>query len=178
MTCSHCGIWNDEHAKECRACAQPLTRRFTPRDVPTRTSASPYPHSYEHKAQPPKSARQYFVQCAACGTLILFGGKTHEGRRYCSASCLNFSLYAGFCRACLEQTTEEGAGKTFLLHFHSFSLGTTLIKMGAGSECPTCHSQVMRKWVWVVLPVFPCSPPYRVLQAAPNRYLSRRLRSD
>lgn len=176
MTCSHCGIWNEEDAKECRACGRPLMHHFASRDPRTEPSASP--HSREHGTQQPKGARRYFVKCAGCGTLILFAGKTHQGRQYCSAACVSFALHPGFCQACLEQTTDESAGKTFLMHFHIISIGTTLIKMGNGSECPTCHSQLMRRWVWIVLPLFPSSPPFRVLQGGRNRYLSRRLKSD
>jgi hypothetical protein len=112
-----------------------------------------------------------FGKCANCGSALLGGGKQGEVR-YCSAQCRRFAAHPGFCEQCSAETTQDGMGGTFTVNL---VLGTRL--MGWGAEpCPRCHSKVMRKWLWVVIPVIPISPKYRVLYQTPKRYLSRKMK--
>lgn len=112
-----------------------------------------------------------FGKCGNCGAALLGGGKEGEVR-YCSDQCRRFAGHPGFCEQCAAETTQEGVGGTFTVNF---VLGTRL--MGWGAEpCPRCRSKVMRKWLWLVIPVLPVSPKYRVLYQSPKRYLSRKMK--
>jgi hypothetical protein len=112
-----------------------------------------------------------FGKCANCATTLIGGGKEGEAR-FCSNQCRQFAAHPGFCEQCAAETTPEGAGGTFTVNF---VLGTRLMAWGE-EPCSRCNSKVMRKWLWVVIPVLPVSPKYRVLYQTPKRYLSRKMK--
>lgn len=113
-----------------------------------------------------------FGKCANCGTAIV-GGEREGDLRFCSKTCHQFYMHPKFCDACLSQTTEGNIGGTFTLNV---LFGTRL--MGFGQPCATCHSIVKRKWLFILVPLFPISAKYRVLYRTRKWYLSRKLRFD
>jgi hypothetical protein len=112
-----------------------------------------------------------FGKCANCGSTLLGGGKEGEAR-FCSDQCRQFAAHPRFCEQCAAETTPEGMGGTFSVNL---VFGTHL--MGWGAEpCVRCRSKVMRKWLWVIIPLFPVSPKYRVLYQTRTRYFSRKMK--
>jgi len=111
-----------------------------------------------------------FGRCSNCSTVIV-GGEREGELRFCSSICQRHYHHPRFCDACIEQTTDESAGTTFIVNV---LFGKRLT--GSGSRCPTCHSVIMRKWFWVLIPLFPASPKFRVLYQSPLKCLSRKLR--
>ena len=114
------------------------------------------------------------AQCTNCGASLLFGLGRKEGEhKFCSKKCLQFWKHPGYCQSCVQNTTEESLGGTFTLNVF---FGTRL--MGFSGACPTCGSKVMRKWFWIVLPLFPVSKQYRVLYQTDTRFFSRKIREQ
>lgn len=111
-----------------------------------------------------------FGKCANCGSAII-GGPREGENRFCSKECQHYFLKPGYCEQCVADTTAEGMGGTFTVNF---LFGTRLMSWG-GESCPRCFSKVMRKWLWILIPLIPVSGRYRVLYQTPKRYLSRRL---
>jgi hypothetical protein len=113
-----------------------------------------------------------FGKCANCGSVLLGGGKEGEAR-FCSEQCRRFAAHPNFCEQCQAETTTESAGGTFTVNL---VLGTRLMAWGA-QPCPRCNSKVMRKWLWVVIPLIPVSPHYRVLYRTRTQYFSRKMKA-
>jgi hypothetical protein len=113
-----------------------------------------------------------FGKCANCGSLIV-GGEREGDLRFCSSACHRYHLHPGFCESCLSQTSIEPIGGTFTFNL---LFGTRL--MGFGSRCPKCYSIIKRKWLWLIIPVFPVSAKYRILYQTPRRYFSRKVKYD
>jgi hypothetical protein len=112
-----------------------------------------------------------FGKCANCGSTLLGGGKEGEVR-FCSAQCRQFHAHPGYCEQCLAETTPEALGGTFSVNL---IFGTHLMAWG-NKPCPRCNSKVMRKWMWILLPLFPVSAKYRVLYQTRSRYFSRKMK--
>ena len=110
-------------------------------------------------------------KCANCGSLLLGGGKEGE-LRFCSSQCSQFHSHPGYCEQCLAETTQEALGGTFSVNL---IFGTHLMGWGA-QPCPRCNSKVMRKWLWIVIPLLPVSAKYRVLYQTRARYFSRKMK--
>lgn len=113
------------------------------------------------------------ANCANCGAKWLIGGVTEGEQRFCSKTCYHFWRHPGFCEQCTTVTTEESLGGTYTINL---IFGTHL--MGFGAKCPTCNSQVKRKWFWFFIPLFPVSAPYRVIYVQPSRWISRKVRVE
>lgn len=108
--------------------------------------------------------------CANCSTTILFGGRQHDGRRFCSAECESWDRHPGFCEACTRETTDESSGGTFSLN----GLGSRLALRRR--QCPTCGSWLQTLAFCVLLvPLVPLGK-YRVRWVSPKRFVSRKLR--
>jgi endogenous inhibitor of DNA gyrase (YacG/DUF329 family) len=112
-----------------------------------------------------------FGKCANCGATLIGGGKEGEAR-FCSNQCRDFHSHPGFCEQCIAETTAEGLGGTFSVNL---IFGTHL--MGWGSQpCPRCRSKVMRKWLWILIPLIPVSAKHLVLYQTRTHYFSRKLK--
>ena len=57
---------------------------------------------------------------------------------------------SGFCVDCVQQTTDESPGSTYL-HISLGGFGTAL--SGDDDLCPACGSVVQSKVVWIIVPV-------------------------
>jgi hypothetical protein len=113
-----------------------------------------------------------FEDCSNCGGMIL-GGKRGGELRFCSVACQRFYHQPGFCDSCVSETTPEIVSGTFA---YKGLIGTRLL--GFGPHCEKCNSIVKRKWLWLVLLLFPFGEKYRVLRLSRLRYQSRKLRYD
>jgi len=118
------------------------------------------------------SLSKIFGKCANCGATILFGPSEGE-HKFCSKKCYQFWKHPGYCEVCTQATTDESVGGTYTVNF---VLGTRMMGFGAG--CPTCGSREMRKWLWVILPLFPISARYRVLYQTSATFFSRKIRQQ
>lgn len=112
-----------------------------------------------------------FGKCANCGTAII-GGVQDGANRFCSNECHNFFRHPGFCEQCLADTSADPIGGTFTINV---LFGTRLMGWG-GETCPRCYSKTMRKWLWLLIPLFPVSAQYRVKYQTQKHYYSRRLK--
>ena|ERR1700723_1019175 len=113
-----------------------------------------------------------FARCANCGDPMA-GGKQDGDLKFCSEGCLRFHRHPGFCDSCISQTSSESFGGTFTINFF---FGTRL--HGWGEHCSECYSIVKRKWLWIIVPVFPVSAKHRVLYATPRRFTSRKIKYE
>jgi endogenous inhibitor of DNA gyrase (YacG/DUF329 family) len=111
-----------------------------------------------------------FGKCANCGATLI-GGKEGEVR-FCSDQCRQFHSHPGYCEQCMAETMPEGLGGTFSVNL---IFGTHLMGWGA-KPCPQCRSKVMRKWLWIGIPLLPVSAKYRVLYQTRTRYFSRKMK--
>lgn len=111
-----------------------------------------------------------FGTCSNCGITIV-GGVQDGDKRFCSKVCHQYFSHPGFCEQCVADTTADGLGGTFTVNL---VFGTRLMSWGA-EACPRCYAKVMRKWLWILIPLIPVSNRYRVLYQTRTRYLSRRL---
>jgi hypothetical protein len=112
-----------------------------------------------------------FGKCANCRATLLGGGKEGENR-FCSKECRQFFSHPNFCEQCIAESTPESLGGTFTLNY---VIGTHLMGWGGGEPCPRCYAKVMRKWLWILLPLFPVTEKYRVLYQTRARYFSRKM---
>ena len=114
-----------------------------------------------------------FEDCANCKGMILGGGQREGELRFCSVACQRFYHQPGFCDSCVSQTTPEQVAATYA--FRGL-FGTRLL--GFGKHCDSCNSIIKRKWICVVLPIFPFGEKYRILQLTRLRYQSRKVKYD
>jgi hypothetical protein len=116
--------------------------------------------------------RSAFKGCGSCGAASLtLSYRDGAGRTYCSEECLIWGALGPteFCPVCVQSTTADSTGD--LNRFN----GTGRVFIGASRRCPQCRSRVRRVWFTLLyIPVLPLSH-YRVIQASPRRFFSRKL---
>jgi len=112
-----------------------------------------------------------FGKCGNCGAAII-GGPQEGEVRFCSKECHEFFKHPGYCDQCQADTTQEPVGGTFTVNV---LFGTRLMSWG-GEVCPRCSSRVMRKWLWLLIPLIPVSGRYRVKYQTRKLYFSRKLK--
>jgi hypothetical protein len=110
-------------------------------------------------------------KCHNCGRRVVGRGVRDELGVFCSIVCLNNVAHPGFCEACIAATTSNSAG-----HNISFN-GFGGVFFGAKDQCDTCGSVIESQWFCVLfIPIYRVGK-YRVKYVAPDRYLSRELRT-
>jgi len=150
----------------CCNCGKPVERGW----LFCRACGSAQPNQSGQTREPSIVSQQVktsFTRCDYCNRWITFGAKVHLNSKFCSHICAQH-FYAQifssagkpeFCPMCLDQTVPESLGGAF-----SFNVvfGTRLMTVGNGNPCLVCHSIVMRRWYWFLIPVH-AGPKYRVL---------------
>jgi hypothetical protein len=110
-------------------------------------------------------------RCANCNTMMM-GGYRAGDDRYCSLPCYTASPQGNFCEDCMDATTADSPGSTFMVN----TVGTRMCF--SRDRCPKCHSIVQRKAIVALyIPLIPLAK-YRVIYVRGGRYVGRRLRSD
>jgi len=102
----------------------------------------------------------------------MIGGKSEGGNHFCSNECLTNFKHPGFCRDCLDETTDEASGNLRTIN------GIGLRFYGGKHECPTCYSKIRRKWFCVVfIPAVPLAS-YRVKHNTRRVFFSRKAKPE
>src|SRR4051812_36900049 len=116
-----------------------------------------------------------FNKCANCKT------STIDGRRdgdlyFCTTECQDWFRAPGFCKACMESTTDTALGGTYTMN----GIGSHLYALACkGRKCVTCSSVPKRKWFVVIfIPIFPISREFRVKYMTQSRYFGRQVKAS
>ena len=109
--------------------------------------------------------------CKGCGAIIVAGGVTRAGDRFCNHACLNFHLSKGFCERCVEETLPQSAGNLWTFN----GIGVTMY--GDSRLCADCGSAIRRVWFVVFyIPLIPLTR-FRVIDSGGGRkFYSRKVR--
>ena len=109
------------------------------------------------------------TRCKICNTIVVASSLKDGADTFCSLRCYTQSTTPGFCKDCLEATTPESPGSTYIFQ----GIGTRLLFVK--DRCPNCHSVVQTKFfVLFLIPIFPLGR-YRLLYTARNKYVGRQV---
>jgi len=91
--------------------------------------------------------------CQNCGKRL----PPDSDGEYCSKDCSIFGKRRknGFCKKCMEETTDESAGRIYTLNGIGTTLRSASSELDDYDECPNCGSIVLLKWFSFVKPIFP-----------------------
>lgn len=106
--------------------------------------------------------------CENCSS-VMFGGITVGEHHFCSETCYRSWARPGFCEKCMEETSSEEMGGALAI----YSIGTQVLSESA--ECKICQSRIAWKWFCILIPLFPVSDHFRVLDVSPKTAMSRKL---
>lgn len=110
--------------------------------------------------------------CANCGAASLtLPHRDASGATYCSEECLIWSALGPteFCEQCVRHTADESTGDMNRFNGIGRSFGGTRLR------CTRCRSVVRRFWfTFFFVPLIPLGQ-YRVLQASPTEFYTRKL---
>lgn len=135
-------------------------------------------------------------KCENCGSRVVFGGKTLDGKQFCFDECLSYFKNPNFCSKCESESIDEsppylhlyisGIGVGFPQSVYGKSIYNfavyinTLISKSFGSffkreTCSICNSTIRRYWFLLAfIPIIPLSR-YRVKFRTPKDMICRKI---
>lgn len=113
-----------------------------------------------------------FGKCKNCREWYIWGHHRTRLGWFCCKQCADYYQRPGFCRSCMETTSDQSAGNTVM----ASSMSGTCLRWTTG-KCPDCGSVVQHKVRTLIIPLFPLGI-YRVKYYSSRMYYSRKLSAD